>query len=91
MAADLGASVGIADHAAAVGLVKAVGLAFDVHVAGERLGNRRKGPVRLKTASARARDKRVAGDARLGMVGATEAAVDDQQLAVGADGLARPW
>lgn len=87
LAADLGASIGVAHHAATVRLVKTVGLAFDVHVARECLGNRRKGPVRLEAAAARARDERIAGDARLGMVSAAEAAIDDQQLALGADGL----
>ena len=43
--------------------------------------------MRLKAASARTRDKCVAGDTRLGMVSAAEAAIDDQQLALGADGL----
>lgn len=86
LAADLGAGIGVAHHAAAVGLVKAVGLAFDVHVARECLGNGGKGLVRLEAASSRARDKRVAGDARLGMVSAAESAIDDQQLALGADG-----
>ena len=68
MAANLGARIGIADHAAAVGLVKAVGLALDVDIAGKCLGNRGKGLVRLEAASARARDERVAGDACFGMV-----------------------
>ncbi len=87
LAANLGASIGVAHHATTVGLVKAVGLAFDVDVARERLGNGRKCLVRLEAASARARDERIAGDTCLGMVGATETAIDDQQLAVGADGL----
>ena len=87
MAADLGTRIGVAYHAAAVGLVKAVGLALDIDIAGERLGNGGKGLVRLEAASARARDERVAGDACFGMVGAAETAIDDQQLAVGADGL----
>ncbi len=87
LAANLDAGIGVAHHAATVGLVKAVGLAFDVDVAGERLGNGGKGLVRLEAASARARDERVAGDARFGVVGATETAVDDQQLAAGTDGL----
>ena len=43
--------------------------------------------MRLKAASARTRDKCVAGDARFGVVGAAETAIDDQQFAVGADGL----
>lgn len=86
LAADLGSGIGVAHHAATVCLVKTVGLALDVHVACECLGNRRKGPVRLETAAARARDERIAGDTRLGMVGAAEAAIDDQQLALGADG-----
>ena len=43
LAADLGAGIGVAHHAATVGLVKAVGLAFDIDVAGERLGNGGKG------------------------------------------------
>jgi ferrous iron transport protein B len=76
LAADLGASIGVAHHAATVRLVKTVGLAFDVHVARECLGNRRKGPVRLEAAAARARDERIAGDARLGMVSAAEAAIE---------------
>ena len=52
LATNLGAGIGIADHAAAVGLVKAVGLALDVDIAGERLGNGGKGLMRFKTASA---------------------------------------
>ena len=87
LAADLGTGIGVAHHAATVGLVKAVGLAFDIDVAGECLGNRRKGPVRLEAAAARAREERIAGDTRLGRVSAAEAAIDDQQLALGADGL----
>ena len=76
LAADLGSGIGVAHHAATVCLVKTVGLALDVHVACECLGNRRKGPVRLEAAAARARDERIAGDTRLGMVSAAEAAIE---------------
>lgn len=66
LAANLGTGIGVTHHAAPVGLVKAVGLAFDVDVAGERLGNGGKGLVRLEAASARARDERVAAMPVLG-------------------------
>ena len=60
---------------------------MDVGVAGERLLDALERLVGLQAHAARTRDERIARDARLGVVGLAEAAVDDEQATVCADGL----